>query len=605
MSKLVLALAASIFTVLTANATTIDELKSRHYQNFYERVQLSDGITHFQDIGNDQNGTVLLIHGVSGPMQVWDRNIDALIDSGFRVVRLDLYGRGFSQRIDQAQTVNLYQNQISELLNYLGINRKIHIVGSSMGAILATEYAIREPNKVHSVTLVGPAGFPITTPFLAKLRDIPVVGDLLFHVAGRKVIIEQNEKYFFDQSVAKDLLKYFKDQLDLDGSAQAILSTMRNIPVQNYLFGYEELGQLEIPTHVIWGEDDVTFPYHNKNILLSLIQEAEFTSVDEAAHLPQFEKADEINEKLIRFLLKNTSTSNTRERLSKGFDYNVEGDTAISLKDVKNSHHFQSEFFKSFPETTRKKLNFNPNKSKVYSFPTKYGNVTTATALFTADLSKAAQLLEPVNLKPVKVNGRAMVAISFFNYGTVEGMTPYNEAAISIVASEHGKLHTYMDLILGGISKLKFHVVAMPVTSLENQMRGEVFWGLPKSVRDIRIFETKNAVNVVVKEAGDFSFELSLPKHGGEPQRISQTLELWSILDGHVKKSLSSSTGDFTLVEDYKQLIWPKEDHNQKPSMRIGSSVEADLLKELELSQFPFRYQYGKNIESVFDLPME
>src|SRR5262245_33250510 len=60
-------------------------------------VRLSDGLVHYQ-IGGAGRVPVVLIHGVSGPMAVWDKTYAALVSAGFRVLRYDLYGRGWSDR---------------------------------------------------------------------------------------------------------------------------------------------------------------------------------------------------------------------------------------------------------------------------------------------------------------------------------------------------------------------------------------------------------------------------------------------------------------------------------------------------------------------------
>ena len=61
-------------------------------------VLLSDGYTHYE-LGGDENGEpVVLVHGFSVPYFIWDPTFDFLTKSGFRVLRYDLFGRGYSDR---------------------------------------------------------------------------------------------------------------------------------------------------------------------------------------------------------------------------------------------------------------------------------------------------------------------------------------------------------------------------------------------------------------------------------------------------------------------------------------------------------------------------
>ncbi|NRA65961.1 MAG: alpha/beta hydrolase [Pseudobacteriovorax sp.] len=282
--------------------TTVSDLSDRYPEEFKQQVQLSHGQTHYEWLGDGSNGeTVVLIHGVSGPMKSWDATTSRLRKHGFRVLRYDLYGRGYSDRIDSQYDLNLYISQLNELVRHLQISR-FHLVGSSMGAIVASHYAQTYPKEVASIALIGPAGFPIEVPFLAKFRDIPVIGDLVFSLFGRAIIYRQNVKYFLDPEPFAAFLQFFSDQLKVKGTDPAMLRTMRSVPVQNYESGYKALNALGIPTLVIWGREDQTFPYSFYTKIKSQITHAKMVTVDDAAHLPHLEKPEETNRALIEFV---------------------------------------------------------------------------------------------------------------------------------------------------------------------------------------------------------------------------------------------------------------------------------------------------------------
>src|SRR5271168_5083920 len=61
-------------------------------------VHLSDGLTHYELAGTESGRTVVLIHRFSAPYYLWDHTFDPVVKAGFRVLRYDLYGRGFSDR---------------------------------------------------------------------------------------------------------------------------------------------------------------------------------------------------------------------------------------------------------------------------------------------------------------------------------------------------------------------------------------------------------------------------------------------------------------------------------------------------------------------------
>ena len=62
-------------------------------------VTLSRGVTHVDVRGPDSGRTVVLVHGFSVPYYIWDSTATALAAQGYRVIRYDLYGRGWSDRL--------------------------------------------------------------------------------------------------------------------------------------------------------------------------------------------------------------------------------------------------------------------------------------------------------------------------------------------------------------------------------------------------------------------------------------------------------------------------------------------------------------------------
>src|SRR6185295_19427765 len=82
-------------------------------------VKLADGVVHYQVAGPDTGRAVVLVHGFSVPYYIWDPVFDTLSKAGIRVVRLDLYGRGYSDRPDVPYSPDLFDREITGLLDAL------------------------------------------------------------------------------------------------------------------------------------------------------------------------------------------------------------------------------------------------------------------------------------------------------------------------------------------------------------------------------------------------------------------------------------------------------------------------------------------------------
>ena len=92
-------------------------------------VQLRDGITHYDLSGPDSSRTVVLLSGFSVPFYIWEPTRDALAANGFRVLRYDYFGRGYSDRPKLRYDLATYDAQLTELLDSLGVRGLVDVAG--------------------------------------------------------------------------------------------------------------------------------------------------------------------------------------------------------------------------------------------------------------------------------------------------------------------------------------------------------------------------------------------------------------------------------------------------------------------------------------------
>ena len=120
-----------------------------------------------------------MVHGLAGHMLIWDKNYDYLVQQGFRVLRLDLYGRGFSQRVNHPYTSQLFVSQLADLLEHLAIDTPLHLIGLSMGGAIITRFATTYPGRVASMLWVDSYGIPTPNQPLIRIIRPLVVAELV------------------------------------------------------------------------------------------------------------------------------------------------------------------------------------------------------------------------------------------------------------------------------------------------------------------------------------------------------------------------------------------------------------------------------------------
>lgn len=264
-----------------------------------EFVNLDQGITHYEEAGLDTARTVLLVHGFSVPYYIWDPTFEALKNSGFHVIRFDLFGRGYSDRPNLLYNRDLFTKQIADLLNALNIENPIDIVGLSMGGPIVAQFTDRYPEKVNKVILIDPLHEAVNISVL----KYPVIGEYLMNVYFAQSMKKKQLNDFYRPENFPDWPAKFLVQMNFKGFKRAILSSLRNYMSEDKLADYIQLGQLQKQVLLIWGEDDKTLPFEGNERIREVV-ECEFMSVKEAGHLPHMEHPELVHTKIIDFLHK-------------------------------------------------------------------------------------------------------------------------------------------------------------------------------------------------------------------------------------------------------------------------------------------------------------
>ncbi len=96
-------------------------------------MELTDGIVRYEMAGPPDGQVVVLLHGFFNAYFVWDNTFDALAQADLRVLRYDLYGRGYSDRPNTQYDRDLFDRQLVNLLAALDVTRPVDLVGPSMG----------------------------------------------------------------------------------------------------------------------------------------------------------------------------------------------------------------------------------------------------------------------------------------------------------------------------------------------------------------------------------------------------------------------------------------------------------------------------------------
>jgi pimeloyl-ACP methyl ester carboxylesterase len=275
-----------------------DEARARAPGAF---VELSDGQVHYAWHGPSDGAVAVLIHGYSMSSFVWAGLLEPLTRAGFRVLAYDNYGRGFSDRPDADNDTALFDRQLSELLASQGVDEPINLVGYSMGGAIATYFTAHHSDKVAKLGLIAPAGFPVHTPFVAKLLTVPFLGDWLMALVGKGTLLERIAEPENQGRAIPDLARRYEVQMQYDGYLRSLLSTLRHYPLNDMEAEYGSVGAAKIPVLAIWGDEDPVVPPANATYLVQAIPHAKIVWVAGGTHAVTYSEPEFVSAALVEF----------------------------------------------------------------------------------------------------------------------------------------------------------------------------------------------------------------------------------------------------------------------------------------------------------------
>jgi len=267
-----------------------------------EFVSLTQGVVHYELAGPPDAETVVMIHGFTTPYFVWDNNYDELVDAGFRVLRYDLFGRGYSDRPETVYDRDLYDRQLSDLLGALGIKRPVSLVGLSMGGAISIIFSDRHPERVSKIGLIAPAGYQMNEPLSMKLVKAPVLGELLMATVGDRMVLKGIKSAFENPGQLSEFGEKFKVQMKYRGYTPALLSTLRYKNMNDLEDVYQRVGKQKKPVLLLWGTKDQLLPLANSEKVREAIPHLEFHAIEGAGHNLNYETYPLVNPILIEFL---------------------------------------------------------------------------------------------------------------------------------------------------------------------------------------------------------------------------------------------------------------------------------------------------------------
>ncbi|ONG55964.1 hypothetical protein BKE38_07315 [Pseudoroseomonas deserti] len=237
-------------------------------------------VLHARVDGPADGVPLLLLHGLAGDLRMWDPQAEAL-SAQYRVIRFDLRGQGLSEGGVAGVTLADLADDAVAVLDALSV-ASAHVGGISLGGRVALELAARAPARVLSL-------MPCNT---AITFGAPEAWDQRIARA-----LESGMEANADAALSR-----WVEDVASPGS-RALRRMIVTGPVDGYVAGAGILrdaradsiaGKITARTTVIFGEADVATPLRDSQAIRDAIPGAALVTIPRAAHVPNFEFAEEL-----------------------------------------------------------------------------------------------------------------------------------------------------------------------------------------------------------------------------------------------------------------------------------------------------------------------
>lgn len=261
------------------------------------------GVVHYDLAGAEDAETVVMIHGFSVPAFLWEPTFQFLKEKGYQVLRFDLLGRGLSDRPKLkklAYGLELYSEQILQVLDALKIKKPVNLMGLSMGGPIVARFTNDHPDRVKRLILQDPLVHKIPAKKIFPLQ-IPLIGKYLSTIVFMPNLIALNTTADHDDKVP-NWRKLYLQQSGYKGFSRSLLSSLKYFSSHRLVNEYKTLAKNAIPKLLVWGTKDTTIPISESETLIQLMPDIEFKAIKGAGHVPSIEKPDIFNQILLDFL---------------------------------------------------------------------------------------------------------------------------------------------------------------------------------------------------------------------------------------------------------------------------------------------------------------
>jgi pimeloyl-ACP methyl ester carboxylesterase len=241
----------------------------------------------------EQSIPIVFVHGVGLTYEIWQPQLDFFKD--YSNLSYDILGHGKSSLTKQNISFDDFSDQLIELINELKIE-KIHLVGFSIGSLIARNFATRYDERLRSLILLG-------SIYKRSEQQQKIINER-FNQAKKELKLSRQalKRWFTDKYLENNPNTYEKISSILSGNNMANFLKVYELFVKHK--NDEDFKKIQAKTLVMTGEHDIGSTIEMSQQLNNIIKDSELKIIKDGKHLCGIECADEVNLSIKNFIEK-------------------------------------------------------------------------------------------------------------------------------------------------------------------------------------------------------------------------------------------------------------------------------------------------------------
>lgn len=245
---------------------------------------------------------VIFLHGTSGHLEAFIRNIPAHAAAGYACHAIDMLGHGYTGKPDYPYEVPRYTRHLSDYLDAIGADR-VHLAGESLGGWVAAWLAGEQPDRVASLQLIAAGGTKADPAVMERIKTSTLRAVQTDDIALTR---SRLELLMFDPASVSDELVEVRHRIYHEPAFAANvhnLLCLQEMEIRRRnLLTPERMAAIKAPTLVIWGQQNPFGDVPEAQRMHEAISGSRLELFPECGHWPQHEQAERYNALSLAFL---------------------------------------------------------------------------------------------------------------------------------------------------------------------------------------------------------------------------------------------------------------------------------------------------------------